>query len=104
MLFDIDEHVRASTTLEVLAGMKPAFRKDGGSVTAGNASGINDGASAVVLVAGDRISALGVKPLARLVGYAPAGVDPAYMCIGPLPATPKVRLRTGLKCRDIAVI
>jgi acetyl-CoA C-acetyltransferase len=76
VLFDTDEHVRASTTLEVLAGMKPAFRKEGGSVTAGNASGINDGASAVVLVAGDRLQALNVKPLARLVGYAHAGVEP----------------------------
>ena len=104
VLFDIDEHVRASTTLEVLAGMKPAFRKDGGSVTAGNASGINDGASAVVLVAGDRISALGVKPLARLVGYAHAGVDPAYMGIGPVPATQKVLARTGLKVQDMDVI
>ena len=104
VLFDTDEHVRASTTLEVLAGMKPAFRKDGGSVTAGNASGINDGASAVVLVAGDRISALGVKPLARLVGYAHAGVDPAYMGIGPVPATQKVLARTGLKVQDMDVI
>ena len=104
VLFDIDEHVRASTTLEVLAGMKPAFRKDGGSVTAGNASGINDGASAVVLVAGDRLQALGVKPLARLVGYAHAGVDPAYMGIGPVPATQKVLARTGLKVQDMDVI
>ena len=104
VLFDTDEHVRASTTLEVLAGMKPAFRKDGGSVTAGNASGINDGASAVVLVAGDRLQALGVKPLARLVGYAHAGVDPAYMGIGPVPATQKVLARTGLKVQDMDVI
>ena len=64
VLFDTDEHVRAATTVEVLAGMKPAFKKDGGTVTAGNASGINDGASAVVLVAGDRLQALNVKPLA----------------------------------------
>ncbi|WP_223271513.1 adenosylhomocysteinase, partial [Pseudomonas fluorescens] len=61
-LFDTDEHVRAATTVEVLAGMKPAFKKDGGTVTAGNASGINDGAAAVVLVAGDRAAALGAKP------------------------------------------
>ncbi|MEG0226533.1 MAG: acetyl-CoA C-acyltransferase, partial [Comamonas sp.] len=83
VLFDTDEHVRAATTLEVLAGMKPAFQKDGGSVTAGNASGLNDGAAAVVLVAGDRLAGLNAKPLARLVGYAHAGVDPAYMGIGP---------------------
>ena len=104
VLFDTDEHVRAATTLETLAGMKPAFKKEGGSVTAGNASGINDGAAAVPLVAGDRVQALGVKPLARLVGYAHAGVEPAYMGIGPVPATQKVLARTGLKIQDMDVI
>ena len=104
VLFDTDEHVRAATTLETLAGMKPAFKKEGGSVTAGNASGINDGAAAVTLVAGDRLQALGVKPLARLVGYAHAGVEPAYMGIGPVPATQKVLARTGLKIQDMDVI
>lgn len=104
VLFQEDEHVRASTTLETLAGMKPAFKKDGGTVTAGNASGINDGASAVVLAAGERVTALGLKPLARLVGYAHAGVEPAYMGIGPVPATRKVLERTGLKLADIDVI
>ena len=96
--------MRASTTLETLAGMKPAFKNDGGTVTAGNASGINDGASAVVLAAGERVAALGLKPLARLVGYAHAGVEPAYMGIGPVPATRKVLERTGLKLADIDVI
>lgn len=104
VLFDTDEHVRATTTLEVLAGMKPAFQKDGGSVTAGNASGLNDGAAAVVLVAGERLASLGAKPLARLVGYAHAGVEPAYMGIGPVPATQKVLARTGLKIADMDVI
>ena len=104
VLFDTDEHVRGATTLDVLAGMKPAFKKEGGSVTAGNASGINDGASAVVLVAGDRLAALNTKPLARLVGYAHAGVEPAYMGIGPVPATQKVLQRTGLKVQDMDVI
>ncbi len=104
VLFQEDEHVRASTTLEALAGMKPAFKKDGGTVTAGNASGINDGASAVVLATGERVAALGLKPLARLVGYAHAGVEPAYMGIGPVPATRKVLERTGLKLADIDVI
>ncbi|MDH1291558.1 acetyl-CoA C-acyltransferase family protein [Comamonas terrigena] len=104
VLFDTDEHVRAATTLETLAGMKPAFKKEGGSVTAGNASGINDGAAAVTLVAGDRVQALSVKPLARLVGYAHAGVEPAYMGIGPVPATQKVLARTGLKIQDMDVI
>ncbi len=103
VVFDTDEHVRGSTTLEVLAGMKPAFKKDG-LVTAGNASGINDGAAAVVLASGARASALGLTPLARLVGYAHAGVEPAYMGIGPVPATQKVLQRTGLTVQDMDVI
>ncbi len=104
IIFDTDEHVRADTTVQSLSGMKPAFKKEGGTVTAGNASGINDGAAAITLVAGDRLQALGVKPLARLVGYAHAGVDPAYMGIGPVPATQKVLQRTGLKISDMDVI
>ncbi|MBB6557786.1 acetyl-CoA C-acetyltransferase [Acidovorax soli] len=103
VVFDTDEHVRGSTTPEVLAGMKPAFKKDG-LVTAGNASGINDGAAAVVLASGARASALGLKPLARLVGYAHAGVEPAYMGIGPVPATQKLLQRTGLTVQDMDVI
>lgn len=101
--FETDEHVRGETTAEALSKMKPAFKKDG-LVTAGNASGINDGASAVVLVAGSRLQVLGLKPLARLVGYAHAGVEPAYMGIGPVPATRKVLERTGLKVSDLDVI
>ncbi|MFT3813109.1 MAG: acetyl-CoA C-acyltransferase family protein [Acidovorax sp.] len=104
VLFDTDEHVKANTTVEVLAGMKPAFKKEGGTVTAGNASGLNDGAGAIVMVGGDRVAALGVKPIARLVGYAHAGVEPAYMGIGPVPATRKVLERTGLKIGDMDVI
>jgi len=104
VVFDTDEHVKASTTVEVLAGMKPAFKKEGGTVTAGNASGINDGAGAVVLAEGGRVKALDLKPLARLVGYAHAGVEPAYMGIGPVPATRKVLERTGLKIGDLDVI
>ena len=103
-VFATDEHVRGNTTAEVLAAMKPAFKKEGGTVTAGNASGINDGAAAITLVAGDRVAALGVKPLARLVGWAHAGVEPAYMGIGPVPATQKVLQRTGLRLADIDVI
>ena len=104
VVFDTDEHVRGSTTLDALAAMKPAFKKEGGTVTAGNASGINDGAAAIVMVGGDRVAALGVKPLARLVGYAHAGVEPAYMGIGPVPATQKVLQRTGLSIADMDVI
>ncbi len=103
VLFDTDEHVRADTTVDTLAAMKPAFKKDG-LVTAGNASGINDGAGAVVLAEGGRVKALNLKPLARLVGYAHAGVEPAYMGIGPVPATRKVLERTGLKVADLDVI
>ncbi|MGF6211537.1 acetyl-CoA C-acyltransferase family protein [Comamonas sp. 4034] len=103
-VFDTDEHVRGSTSPEVLAGMKPAFKQDGGTVTAGNASGINDGAAAVTLVAGDRLAALGIQPLARLVGWAHAGVEPAYMGIGPVPATQKLMQRTGLTVGDMDVI
>ncbi|NOV26467.1 acetyl-CoA C-acyltransferase [Cupriavidus necator] len=102
-VFDTDEHVRADITVEVLAKMKPAFKKDG-LVTAGNASGINDGAAAVVLADADRVRSLGLRPLARLVGYAHAGVEPAYMGIGPVPATRNVMERTGLKVTDFDVI
>ncbi len=103
VLFDTDEHVRGDTTAEGLAKLKPIFRKDG-SVTAGNASGINDGAAALVLAEAGRAAALGLKPLARLVGYAHAGVDPDYMGIGPVPATRKVLERTGLRVGDLDVI
>jgi acetyl-CoA C-acetyltransferase len=101
--FDTDEHVKADTTVESLAKMKPAFKKDG-SVTAGNASGINDGAGAVVLASGEAVKANNLKPLARLVGYAHAGVEPTIMGIGPVPATRKVLERTGLKISDLDVI
>ncbi|MBD5805030.1 Beta-ketothiolase BktB [Azoarcus sp. Aa7] len=103
-LFDTDEHVRSGVTMESLASMKPAFKKDGGTVTAGNASGLNDGAAAVVLAEAGRAAALGLKPLARLVGYAHAGVEPLYMGIGPVPATRMVLERTGIRAEDIDVI
>jgi len=103
VLFDTDEHVRADTTLEALAKMKPVFKKDG-LVTAGNASGINDGAAAVVLADAGRAAALGLKPLARLVGYAHAGVEPEYMGIGPIPASRLVLQRAGLTVGDLDVI
>ncbi|MDE2454146.1 MAG: acetyl-CoA C-acyltransferase, partial [Burkholderiales bacterium] len=87
--FDTDEHVKADTTIETLAKMRPAFKKDG-MVTAGNASGINDGAGAVVLASAGAVKSHGLKPMARLVGYAHAGVDPTIMGIGPVPATRKL--------------
>jgi acetyl-CoA C-acetyltransferase len=101
--FDTDEHVKADTSMDTLAKMKPAFKKEG-AVTAGNASGINDGASAVVLASGEAVKAQGLKPLARLVGYAHAGVEPTLMGIGPVPATRKVLERTGLAVKDLDVI
>lgn len=103
LVFDTDEHVRSDVTAESLAKMKPVFKKDG-LVTVGNASGINDGAAAVMLVEAKRADALGLKPLARLVGYAHAGVDPQYMGIGPVPATRLLLKRTGLKVEDLDVI
>jgi len=96
--------VKGDTTVEVLGTMRPAFKKEGGTVTAGNASGINDGAGAVVLAAADRVKAMNLKPLARLVGYAHAGLDPAYMGLGPAPATRKLLERTGLRVADLDVI
>jgi len=102
-LFDTDEHVRGDVTIEQLAKMKPAFKKDG-SVTAGNASGINDGAAAIVLATGDAVKSRGLKPMARLVSYGHAGVDPALMGIGPVPASRQALQRAGLKARDMDVI
>ncbi|HEY9547736.1 MAG TPA: acetyl-CoA C-acyltransferase family protein [Solimonas sp.] len=102
-LFDTDENVRGGITIEKLAGMKPVFRKDG-LVTAGNASGLNDGAAALVLAEAGKAAALGLKPLARLVAYSHAGVDPAYMGIGPVPATRMVLQRAGLKLDAMDVI
>ncbi|WP_238123224.1 MULTISPECIES: acetyl-CoA C-acyltransferase family protein [unclassified Xanthobacter] len=103
VIFDTDEHVRPDTTVEVLAKMKPVFKPDG-SVTAGNASGINDAAAAVVLADAVTAERKGLKPLARLVGYAHAGVEPDHMGIGPVPATRKVLARTGLTVADLDVI
>jgi 3-oxoadipyl-CoA thiolase len=98
-----DEHPRAGTTAEGLAKLRPAFR-DGGSVTAGNSSGINDGASVALLVAADRARELGLKPMARVVSTAVAGVDPAVMGIGPVPATRKALARAGLAADDLDVV
>jgi 3-oxoadipyl-CoA thiolase len=99
----LDEQPRPDTTLEKLAALKPAFRKDG-SVTAGNSSGINDGAAALVLMARSRAQELGLTPRARIVASAVAGVDPAYMGLGPIPATRKVLQRAGLSIKDIDLI
>jgi 3-oxoadipyl-CoA thiolase len=99
-----DEHPRADTTAEALARLRPAFKPEGGSVTAGNSSGINDGASAVLLVEADRGRALGLTPLARVVSTAVAGVDPAIMGIGPVPATRKALERAGIGVAELDLI
>jgi acetyl-CoA C-acetyltransferase len=93
--FDTDEHPRPGTTAESLGKLKPAFKKEG-TVTAGNASGINDGAAAVVVTSGERAGRLGLKPIARVVAYAAAAVDPKVMGIGPVPAVRKVLEKAGL--------
>ena len=99
-----DEHPRADTSPEALARLRPAFKRDGGSVTAGNSSGINDGASAVLVVEAERARELGLKPMARVVATAVAGVDPAVMGIGPIPATRKALDRAGITVEDLDLI
>jgi 3-oxoadipyl-CoA thiolase len=98
-----DEHPRPDTSAEKLAALKPAFRKDG-TVTAGNASGINDGAAALVIASEERARALGVEPLGAFVGAAVAGVDPAVMGIGPIPAVRRLLARTGVELGDVDLV
>ena len=100
---DRDEHPRPDTTLEGLGALKPAFRT-GGSVTAGNSSGMNDGAAAVVIASGERAAALGAEPLATFAGSASVGVDPRVMGIGPIPAVRKLLDRTGVAVADIDLV
>jgi acetyl-CoA C-acetyltransferase len=99
----VDEHPRPTTSAEALAGLKPAFR-DGGTVTAGNAAGINDGAAAVVLASEEKAAELGLKPLGEFVASAVAGVDPRVMGIGPVPAVRKLLERTGLSPDDLDLV
>ncbi len=103
LVVDRDEHPRPDTTLEALARLRPAFRK-GGTVTAGNSSGINDGAAALLLVEASTARALGLRPMARVVSTAVAGVDPAVMGIGPVPAVRKALARAGLTVDDIDLV
>lgn len=103
VVFDKDEHIRDDVTLEGLNGLRPAFKKDG-TVTPGNASGINDGAAALVMMDAAAAEKAGIKPLARLVDYAHAAVDPSEMGIGPVPAVKRLLDRTGLSIADMDVI
>jgi acetyl-CoA C-acetyltransferase len=104
VVFDTDEHTRMNASAEDFSKLKPVFVKENGTVTAGNASGINDAAAAVVLMERSVAEQRGIKPLARLVSYAHAGVDPAYMGIGPVPATRRALERAGLTVADLDVI
>src|SRR5438067_4892128 len=103
VVFDTDEHVKADTTLEKLAKLRPVFKANG-TVTAGNASGMNDAAAAVVLMEASQAQQRGLQPLGRLVAYSFAGVEPKYMGIGPIPAVRKILERTGLTVQDMDVI
>lgn len=103
VVFDTDEYPKANATREGLSALKPAFKKDG-TVTAGNASGINDGAAAFVVMSAKKAQQLGVKPLARIIGYAEAGVDPAIMGVGPVPAVQKALKKAGLTVADLDLI
>lgn len=104
VVFDTDEHVRTDIELDDLARLGPAFKKNDGTVTAGNSSGINDGAAAVMLASAGAIEKYNLRPLAKLIAYAHSGVDPAYMGIGPVPATRFALERAGLSVDDIDVI
>lgn len=104
IIFDTDEHVRPNTTAEGLAKLRPAFKKDGGTVTAGNASGINDGAAALVVMSADKAKELGLKPMARIIGHGTGGVDPSIMGVGPVYATRKALKKTGMTLDQIDLI
>lgn len=104
ILVTTDERPRRDTTPESLARLKPAFKKEGGTVTAGNSSGLNDGAAAVLVMSAEKAAQLGVKPLARVVSMAAAGVEPRVMGLGPVPATQKALARAGLKASDIGLV
>ncbi|MEY4507814.1 MAG: Acetyl-CoA acetyltransferase [Pseudomonadota bacterium] len=100
LVFNTDEFINKKTTAEVLAGLRPAFDK-AGSVTAGNASGINDGAAAVMVMSASKAAALGLKPLARIAAFGTSGLDPATMGMGPVPASQKALARAGWKASDV---
>jgi acetyl-CoA acetyltransferase family protein len=99
-----DERPRRDTTMESLSKLKPAFSKDGGTVTAGNSSGLNDGAAALLIMSAEKAKALNLKPLARIVTSASAGVPPRVMGYGPIPATQKAIKRAGLEMKDIGLV
>ncbi len=103
VLVSVDERPRRDTTLESLARLKPAFKKEGGTVTAGNSSGLNDGAAALLVMSEEQARRLGLKPLARILSSGAAGVPPRTMGVGPVPAVKKALLRSGLEMKDIGL-
>lgn len=104
VVFDTDEHPKFGSTIEGLTKLKPAFKKDGGIVTAGNASGINDSGAAVVVMSADKAKELGIRPLVKIVSYASAGVDPSIMGTGPIPASRKALDKAGLTIKDMDLV
>ena len=103
-IVETDERPRRDTTMESLARLKPAFAKEGGTVTAGNSSGLNDGAAALLIISADKAKELNLKPLVRIVASASAGVPPRVMGVGPVPATKKALERAGLQMKDIGLV
>ena len=101
--FDADEYINRKTSEDALSGLRPAFDKEG-SVTAGNASGINDGAAAVLVTTARKAEELGLTPLARIASYATSGLDPAYMGMGPVPASQKALARAGWRAADLDLL
>ena len=101
IVFDTDEYVKAGTTMDKLAKLKPAFKRDGGTVTAGNASGINDGAAAIVVCSGEFVEKHGLKPMAKVVSTGSVGVDPSIMGMGPVPSVRQALKKAGLEASDI---
>ena len=104
IVFEEDEFIKHDVNLEKMGTLKPSFKKEGGSVTAANASGINDSGAAVVVMSADKAAELGLKPLAKIVSYASAGVDPSIMGVGPVPATKKALAKAGLEIKDIDLV
>jgi acetyl-CoA C-acetyltransferase len=100
LVFNTDEFINHKTSADALAGLRPAFDK-AGSVTAGNASGLNDGAAAVMVMSAQKAAALGLKPLARIAAFGTSGLDPAHMGMGPVPASQKALARAGWKAQDV---
>ena len=104
VVFDKDEHPKAGSTIEKLAKLRPAFKPDGGRVTAGNASGINDGAAAILVASGEAVEKYGLKPMFKIIGWGQGGVDPSIMGVAPIPASINAMAKAGLTSKDIDLV